>query len=130
MNLIEFTELQRKALLDLVVLAMYADGHLAEAEDERVQRLLTAMGFTSEYDRASQYDAAVSRLARHSGTADAATRQVSALAQQFNTAEERRTIQEILRDIIASDDRVSPPESKFLTLVREALEPGSGTAKA
>ncbi|MEI6727854.1 MAG: hypothetical protein WCN81_16750, partial [Actinomycetes bacterium] len=35
MNLPDFTNEQREALLDLLVLAMYADGHLASAEEAR-----------------------------------------------------------------------------------------------
>jgi hypothetical protein len=42
MHLSDFTDEQGQALLVLATLAMYAGGHLAAAEDERVQRLLAA----------------------------------------------------------------------------------------
>ena len=53
MNVQVFNEAQQQALLDLLVLAMYADGHLGSAEDDRVRRLLAAQGQTAEYDQAT-----------------------------------------------------------------------------
>ena len=61
MNLADFNDAQRQALLDLTMLAMYADGILAAVEDEQVGRLLTALGCDTDYDRAKQYDASDSR---------------------------------------------------------------------
>ena len=72
MDLKKLTKRQQEALLDLAMLAMYADGHLSFSEDERVLRLLGAMGFDTEYDRGRQFDASVSRVSRHSVTAEAA----------------------------------------------------------
>ena len=69
MNLKDLNDQQRKALLDLAMLAMYSDGHLASAEDERVHRLLGAMGYDEESARNREYDAAVARVSRHAGTA-------------------------------------------------------------
>ena len=51
MEISRLTESQRRALLDLLILAMYADGHLDLGEDARLQRLLTSMGVDTEYDR-------------------------------------------------------------------------------
>ena len=72
MNIKDFTEPQMQALLDLAMLAMYADGHLASAEDERVHRLLRAMGFATDYDCDKHYDASIARVSRHSQTAESA----------------------------------------------------------
>ena len=81
MDLKTFTDAQRQALLDLAVLAMYADGHLSTAEHERVERLLTGMGLTSDYERAALYDASVSRVSRHSGTLEAVRAHARKLAE-------------------------------------------------
>lgn len=122
MNLKDLTEQQHQALLDLVMLAMYADGHLASAEDERVHRLLTAMGFVTDYDRGKQYDAAIGRVSSHSQTAAAARAHVATLAQSFTTREHRRRIHDILDDLVSSDSRVAPQESSYLAVVREAFQ--------
>ncbi|MEK7676270.1 MAG: hypothetical protein AAB676_10610 [Verrucomicrobiota bacterium] len=122
MNLKEFTDQQREALLDLAMLAMYADGHLASVEDDRVHKLLTAMGFTTEFDRGKHYDAAVSRVSRHSQTAEAARAHTATLAQTFTTREDRRRVHDVLEDLLASDSRVAPQESDYLAVVREAFQ--------
>jgi len=44
-DLTGFSTTQKQALFDLLILAMYADGHLSSAEDEQLQKLLAAMGF-------------------------------------------------------------------------------------
>lgn len=122
MNIKDFTEQQKQALLDLTIIAMYADGHLTSIEDQRVQRLLGAMGFNTDYDRGKQYDAAISRVSRHSQTAESARLHAAGLAQSFATREQRRLVQGILDEIVTSDGHISLQESSLLSLVREALE--------
>jgi hypothetical protein len=122
MNLKDFAGAQQQALLDLVMLAMYSDGHLAAAEDERVQRLLTAMGFATEHDRNKQYDTSVSRVSRHSSTAAAVKTHAVALAKNFATREQQRRVHDVLDDLIGSDSHISTQENAFLSVVREALQ--------
>jgi tellurite resistance protein TerB len=122
MDLKKFNDRQKQALLDLAMLAMYADGHLTFSEDERVLRLLTAMGFTAEYDRERHFDASVSRVSRHSTTSAAARAHAATLAKAFTTPEQHQQVQAILNDVVSSDRNVSPQESKFLSAVKEALD--------
>ena len=122
MNIKDYTEQQKQALLDLVTLAMYADGHLASAEDERVLRLLGTMGFTTDYDRSKHYDATVTRVSRHSQTAESARAYAATLAQAFSSSEQRRMVEGILDDVVNSDSHVSLRESGLLAIVREALQ--------
>ena len=122
MNVKKLTKRQQEALLDLAMLAMYADGHLSFSEDERVLRLLGAMGFDTEYDRGRQFDASVSRVSRHSVTAEAARAHARKLAKVFTTPEQQREVQTVLNDLVSSDNDVSPQESKFLSVVKEALD--------
>lgn len=122
MNIKDFAEQQQQALLHLVTLAMHADGHLASAEDARVLRLLGTMGFTTDYDRSKQYDAAVTRVSRHSQSAESARAYAQTQAQVFSTRDQRRLVAQALDDIVTSDSHVSDRESSFLSLVREVLE--------
>src|SRR4026207_1866220 len=121
MNVKNFNDAQRQALLDLAMLAMYADGRLTAVEDERVERLLTTMGFTTEYDRNKHYDASVSRVSRHSASAAAARQHATELAKSFSTKEQRRQVHDVLDDLMASDGGVAPEERELLAVVREAL---------
>lgn len=122
MNIKDFSEAQREALLDLVTLAMYADAHLAQAEDERMMRLLGKLGLPSDYERSRQYDAAVARVSRHSQSADKARAYALERAEVFSTHEQRRLVSQALDDIVTSDTHVSDKENSFISLVREALE--------
>ena len=122
MNLADFNDAQRQALLDLTMLAMYADGILAAVEDEQIGRLLTAMGCDTDYDRAKHYDASVSRISRHSTTTDAARGHASQLARLFTSPEHRRKVLDVLDDVVTSDRSIAAKECGFLDVVREALQ--------
>ena len=121
MNLKDFTEAQRQAMLDLALLAMYADGHLASAEDERVHRLLIAMGCATESDRNREYDTAVDRISRQTQNPEAVRGLVASLARNFTTLEQRKCAVDVLQDLLASDDRVDPQEDNYLAAVRAVL---------
>jgi len=122
MNLTGYTDAQRQALLDLTMLAAYADGHLASVEDERIGRLLTALGCDTDYDRAKHYDASVSRISRHSATADTARGHAMQLARQFTSPEHRHQVLAVLDDLVTSDHSIAAKECGFLEVVREALQ--------
>lgn len=118
----DLTKKQKEALLDLTMLAMYADGHLASAEDARVHRLLETLGHATEYDRNKQYDAAISRITRHALTKASASAHAVTLAEVFTTPQQRLKVHELLNDLIASDSKVSLQEGEFLSAVRDALK--------
>jgi hypothetical protein len=122
MNVQVFNEAQQQALLDLLILAMYADGHLGSAEDDRVRRLLAAQGQTAEYDQNKHYDAAVTRVSRHSQTQAAARKYASSLAQNFSKPDHKRSALEVIEDLLGSDAGVSAPENKFLSVLRGVLK--------
>ena len=122
MNIKNLTEQQKEALLDLAMLAMYADGNLADAEDARVRRLVGAMGFATEYDCERQYDASVSRVRRNMPSAEAGRQHAAALARSFTTREERLQVLEVLDELVTSDRHVSLQETSLLSAVREALQ--------
>ena len=122
MNVNELSKPQQDALLDLALLGMYSDAHLASIEDARVQRLLSSMGFASDYDRNRQYDAAISRIVRRSKTPEAAQEHAVALAQSFTGPEHRRTAYHILEDLLKSDSKVAAQEDSFLACIRAAFQ--------
>ena len=122
MNAKDFTESQRQAVLDLLVLAMYADGHLASAEDARVQRWLVAMGYASEFERNHQFNAAVARVRQQAQLPAMAEAHAATLAQAFTTQEQRRRVHDVLEDLLKSDDKVATQESAFLSVIRQQLQ--------
>jgi hypothetical protein len=61
-DLIGFLTAQQQALFDLLILSMYADGHLTTIKDAQLQKLLATMGYAEEMDRQREFDAAVTRI--------------------------------------------------------------------
>jgi uncharacterized tellurite resistance protein B-like protein len=118
-NMTDFTEPQRQALLDLLLLAEYADGHLTSVEDARVDQLLTAMGYSDTYDRQQQFDAAVTRVRQHAEAPERARAQAVLLARNFTERDQRRKVYALLEEIIASDAHITAAESEFLQVIRE-----------
>jgi hypothetical protein len=120
-NLAGFTPQQNLALLDLLVLAMYLDGNLAMVEETRVQDLLAAMGFATDYDRDRQFDESVTRI-RQAQTPEASKAFTNKLAIQFTTPEQRKRVYDLLNELTALDGRVSSEESQFLSVLKEAFK--------
>ena len=121
MNLKTLSEPQRRALLDLLVLGMYADAHLAAAEDSDVRQLLGEMGFDTDSDRDREIDAAVSRIRRHTSSVEAARERATELALAFPAKDQRRQVHELLDELLASDNTVTESEKSFAAVVGEAL---------
>jgi hypothetical protein len=122
MNINDLTKQQKEAILDLLVLAMYADSHLASVENARVQSWLTMMGIESEVDRNKQYDASVTRIRPHTETGWAAGVHARTLSLCFTTPEHRRWVYNALEDLLKSDSLVGAKESGFLIVARESFE--------
>jgi hypothetical protein len=120
-NATGFTEAQRQALLDLLLLGMYADGHLASAEDATLHQLLGRMGVESRYDQDRELDAAVTRVRQHLGSPAAAEDYVKGLAQRFAATEQRRQAAAVLEQFLDSDERLTTVEHQFLATVRAAF---------
>lgn len=121
MEISRFSDQQRQALLDILILAMYADGRLDLAEDARLQRLLTGMGVDTEYDRNRILDDSITRLREHSENPRAARARAVQLAQAFKDAEQCRGVYQLLEQQMNSDNNIVPAEHEFLSAMREAL---------
>lgn len=122
MNLTELSTAEKLAVLDLAILAMYSDAHLALAEDRRMQELLVRLGYIDKLDRESRYGAAVTRVRQQGNTLAALREHAQELAQTFKTAPKRTLALEAIDAIINSDNKVSAQESEYVTAVRMALQ--------
>ena len=91
-DLTDFSASQHRALFELLVLAMYADGHLTTFADKHLQQLLAAMGFTEETDREREFDAAVTRMRPFVQSIHQAKEEVIALAEAFTQRSQQRRV--------------------------------------
>jgi uncharacterized tellurite resistance protein B-like protein len=119
MNITEYTPKEKLALIDLLVLAMYVDGRLAAAEDDRLIKVLKIMGYVTEYDRHAQFDASVARVRPHLFSVDSAQAQAMVLAQNFYNRERRMSVYQQLCDLIESDGAITHAENNFLANIQE-----------
>jgi uncharacterized tellurite resistance protein B-like protein len=122
MEISRLTTEQREALIDLLIVAMYADGHLDLIEDARLNRLLTAMGFETDYDRQRKLDETITRLREYSQSAELARKHAVQLARHFTDPEQRRGVFQLLEQQISSDNNVVPAEHQFLSAIREVFQ--------
>src|SRR5688572_14512616 len=92
MNVTSMSDAQRQALLDLFILGMYCDRHLALSEDQRINRLLDQFRFESEYDRQRTLDATISRLSPLVANETSLKASIEESASKFDSAELRRAV--------------------------------------
>jgi len=121
-DLQDFSEPQRRALLDLLVLATYLDRHLGADEDARVRRLLTAMGWDNPYDRRRLVHEATNRVRRHAEDPELARKHSVKLARLFLTQAQCRQVCELLEELVACDGDVTPEERRFIQELRDVFQ--------
>jgi len=117
-----FTEDQKVAVLDLLIIGMYADHKLTSAEDDRIQKMIDTFSFPSDYERQMFTDAAITRASREAVSPEAIRACVTQLAAHFPTPEVRRKAYHMLNNVITADGQVSAEESQLLTATREAFQ--------
>lgn len=121
-NITGFTESQTQALMDLLVMGMYADHNLASAEEACLEQRLTRFKFSSEYERRQFIDASFTRARRHTGSPEARRAYVLQLAERFATLDLRRSVYDMLDELLTSDGCVTGEESQLLSAVKEAFQ--------
>jgi hypothetical protein len=121
MEISKLTLQQQAALLEILILAMYADGSLDLEEDARLNRVLTAMGVETEYDRDRVLDDCITRLREYSQNSQAARDHAVLLAQSFKDPEQCRGVYQLVEQQVNSDNSVVPAEHEFLSAMRAAL---------
>lgn len=120
MNTKGFSDEQKAALTDLLVLGMYQDRHVATAEDERIKTLLASFDLGSEYARQQFVDAAFARVNQHQQTAESVRSTIFECAAKFKEAQRKQAL-DALAELLASDNKVTNEENRFLVLVEEAM---------
>jgi hypothetical protein len=122
MDLNGFTDQQKQALVDLLVLGMYADGNLDLIEEEKARRVLDGIQFTSDSARQYFIDASFARARKHVGSPDSTRNYVAEIAKNFSTPALRRQVYTALEDSLASDRKLADKESELLVIVTEEFK--------
>lgn len=117
-DLTDFSTAQQQAMFDLLILAMYADGHLTSFEDEQLQKLLAAMGHTEEPARQREFDSAVTRIRPCILSIHEAKELALALAGSFTQRAQQKRVFAAVEQIMTSDQHVSSWENTLLMELR------------
>ncbi len=117
-DLSDFSAAQNQALFDLLILAMYADGHLTTHEDDQLQKLLAAMGFSEEPDRQREFDAAVTRIRPSIQSIHKAKTLALLLADAFTLRTQHKQVFAAVEQIMTFDNNISTWENTLLSELR------------
>jgi hypothetical protein len=117
-DLTGFSTAQQQALFDLLILAMYADGHLSSAEDDQLQQLLAGMGFAEEPDRQREFDAAVARIRPSIASIQKAKELALGLADEFTLRPQQKQVYGAVEQIMTFDNNISTWENTLLSELR------------
>ena len=119
MNLTGFTDEQKRALVDLLVLGMYADGNLDLIEDEKARRVLDTIQFPLDSDRQYFLDASFARARKNNASPEAVRTFVAGIAKIIPAPAMRREVYNVLEDSLSSDNKIAETETKLLTIITE-----------
>ena len=118
-DLADFSAAQQRALFDLLILSMYADGRLTTMEDEQLQKMLVTMGYAEEYDRQREFDAAVTRMRPFVQSIGKAREQALLLAGAFTDPVQQQRVYAATEKIMTADNQISSWESTLLSELRK-----------
>lgn len=121
MNLNHFNEQQRRALLELLIIAMYSDSQLASAEDLRIHKVADSLGFPSSDARTAflkEFFVNISSLPRGG---QALRPHLATVARRFPSDASRQEACLAVDELLRSDHRYAPQESQFAGILKEAF---------
>jgi hypothetical protein len=122
MNLTGFNDQQKQTLLDLLVIGMYADGDLADAEDVKIEGVLDTINFPSDSARDRFMDASFTRARQHLGSPQVTREFVAGIASHFPTRDIRQKAYDDLEELLSSDHKVVEKEGQLLAIVKEEFK--------
>ncbi len=112
---------QTNAILDLLVLGMYADGHLAMVEDERLHAFLTRQGIETGDERRQHIGEAVTRVEHHDDNEAARRQQLAEIAARLDAPAARSLALATLERLLCVDEKYPAGEEHFWNEIRKAF---------
>jgi uncharacterized tellurite resistance protein B-like protein len=115
------TQKQREALVDLLLLGMFADGSLKVSEDQKLLSVISEVGWQSYQTPDLYLQSAIAKAREASDTEDATRRRLERISDNLATAETRKQALNYLTQFLGVDGAVDAAESQFLELAKTAL---------
>jgi hypothetical protein len=116
------TQKQREAVVDLLLLGMFADAPLKVSEDQKLVSVIEEIGWDS-YQAPDLYLQSAIAKARDTLETEGGTKhRLEKISEELNEPSLRQRALEYLTQFLGVDGAVDAEESKFLELVRAALK--------
>jgi hypothetical protein len=116
------TQEQREAVVDLLLLGMFADAPLRESEDQKLLSVIEEIGWESYQTPDLYLQSAIARARDASDTEDGTKHRLNKISEELEHAALRQRALDYLTQFLGVDGAVDAEESKFLELAREALK--------
>ncbi|HEX3444929.1 MAG TPA: TerB family tellurite resistance protein [Chthoniobacterales bacterium] len=116
------TQKQREAVVDLLLLGMFADAPLKVSEDQKLVSVIEEIGWNSYQAPDLYLQSAIARARDTLETQGATKHRLEKIGEELNEPGLRQRALEYLTQFLGVDGAVDAEESKFLELVREALK--------
>lgn len=122
MNLDAFSTTQVDSLLELLVLGMYADGHLADAEDRTIKEFAREGGVAPGYNLEQSLNKAISSARQVDLNEASLTGAVKRIATVIDEPDVRQSALDALVALHSSDADDAQSEIKFHKIVEEVFD--------
>jgi hypothetical protein len=116
------TQEQRQAVVDLLLLGMFADAPLRVSEDKKLLSVIEEIGWESYQAPDLYLQSAIAKARDATDTEGGVRHRLEKIGQELNDAGLRQRALDYLTQFLGVDGAVDAEESKFLELVREALK--------
>jgi len=120
----EAQQQQREALLDLLILAMFADRHIAAPEQAAVRERAAALPWDSPRPLDVFVDSSVRRARRVLGDVEAEREYLADIGQRLGDAEARRAALVACEELAHVDGDLSAAEEELLARARTSFASG------
>ena len=115
------TQKQREALVDLLLLGIFADSSLKVSEDQKLLSVIGEIGWRSYQTPDLYLQSAIAKAREASDTEDATRRRLDRISESLATAETRKQALNYLTQFLGVDGAVDADESRFLDFAKTAL---------
>ncbi len=118
--MIQVTQPQREALLDLVIFSIFTDAHLSIKEDEALQSALETIGWDAVKPREIFICNSMNRARKATDSDAAGAEYIKTRAAAFTDAASQSTAVELLQKVFAADGTAAS-ETEFLARVKQCF---------
>ncbi len=112
---------QREAIIDLLLLCMYADNHLALTEDHVLKAEVDAFDWKSEQSIEAYVDSITPKVRRIRSEGESRRDFISEIGNRLDSSSVKTKAFELSKRLFHSDGEVAETEAKFETEIKNGL---------